>query len=106
MKRIIAILTTVTIALLFFVQTESFAKTEKQAAKRLSVENGGEEVYQSPTTTVLKFKSKGSENQATNPKFGKKIDLVVEVAYKRIGDFWYKIILPVFNPRNTKYSIE
>jgi hypothetical protein len=103
MKQIISIIAVFAIALLLFAQSDIYAKTEKQAAKRLGLVND-EEIYNVQKPTVFKYKSNTSGDEAPAPQAGKKLAQEIFALYKRAKDYWRSIVLPVIYPKYKKYG--
>jgi hypothetical protein len=102
MKRIISLIAVFAIALLLFAQGDTYAKTEKQAAKKLGLVND-EEIYNVQKPTVFKFKSKTSGDEAPAPRAGEKIAQEINLLFKRVNDYWHSVVLPVVYPKYKKH---
>ena len=95
MKRFITILLVFAVALLFFAQSDTLAKTEKNATKRLNPVSDGE-VYDVQKPKAFKYKSICSKDDSTSPRFSKKFALEVLAVSKRVSDLWQSFVLPIF----------
>ncbi len=102
MKTFISIFTVFAIALILFTQSDSFAKTERQATKRLSVVNDSE-VYNVQKPQVFKHKTENAEDEEIVPRLWEKFTIEISSFSKRARDWWKSVVLPVVvNPKYDK----
>jgi len=100
MKKYIILFMIVAVAFLFVGQTDSLAKTARQATAELAKDHDGVTYYQLKTPKIFQYESKANEDKESY-RLGKWFVTEVESLQKRVIRFWDRVLPIIYKNYRT-----
>ena len=102
MKRYISLLLVFAVAMLFFVQSNGFAKTAKQANEELSKVYDGVTYHKLNSPKNYRSDSQGSDDVVKRSRFSKWFVVEIDSLGKRVVRFWHQVLPIIY--KNYKFK--
>lgn len=104
MKKYITLFMIVAVAFLFMGQTDSLAKTAKQAVAQLSVDNDGLSYYKLKTPKIYQPKSTVAEDKDAH-RFGGWFVTEIVSLQNRVSKIWDRVLPIIYKTFNKNIAV-